>query len=129
MPSTLTEPQPPAAPPAASLGTRWDSEVFVLRANDRAALRERVLALAAQIEGQPVVLAELAAALATKLAAGGARLALVAGSTADLLGRLKRAADRLADPKCKQIRDSNGLYYFDQPLGEQGTVGLLFPGE
>ncbi|MBN9117618.1 MAG: acyltransferase domain-containing protein, partial [Planctomycetes bacterium] len=125
MTQTLTEPPPPAAPPA----TGWDSEVFVLRADDRHALRERVLAVAAHVESPPVALAELAARLTAELRPGGARLAIVAGSHADLLTRLKRAAERLADPKCKQIRDANGLYYFDSPLAAQGTVALLFPGE
>src|SRR5689334_505869 len=120
MTQTLTEPLPTSAPPA----TGWDSEVFVLRADDRAALRDRALAVAGRVESQPVALAELAAGLAAELRPGGARLAVVAGSRADLVARLKRAAERLADPKCKQIRDANGLYYFDSPLATQGTVAL-----
>jgi malonyl CoA-acyl carrier protein transacylase len=103
--------------------------VFVLRADDRAALRDRALALAARTESQPGALPELAASLAADLRPGGARLAVVAGSHADLVARLRRAADRLADPKCTQIRDSNGAYYFDAPLAAAGTVALLFPGE
>ena len=42
---------------------------------------------------------------------------------------MKRAAERLADPKCKQVRDASGIYFFENPLAEQGTVALLFPGE
>ncbi|MBM3981071.1 MAG: acyltransferase domain-containing protein [Planctomycetes bacterium] len=125
MPATLTEPQPVSAPPASG----WDTEVFVLGAPDRAALRARAVELLAQIDAAPVALPELAAVLAARLAPGGARLAVVAGSHADLRARLARAADRLADPKFKQVRDSNGLYYFDEPLGARGTVALLFPGE
>jgi malonyl CoA-acyl carrier protein transacylase len=125
MPSTLTDPQPAPAPPASG----WDTEVFVLGAPDRAALRARVVELVEQIDAAPVELPELAASLAAELAPGGARLAVVAGAHADLRARLARAADRLADPKFKQLRDSNGLYYFDEPLGAQGTVALLFPGE
>ena len=104
--------------------------MFVLRADDRANLRDRVLALAARVEQQPAVtLADVAASLATEMKPGGSRLAVVAGSHVDLLTRLNRAADRLADPKCKQVRDANGIYYFDAPLAEQGTVAVLFPGE
>ena len=126
MPSTLTEPPPHSSAPA----TGWDTEVFVLRGDDRAALSASALALAASVGEQPgVALADLAAALAAELRPGGARLAVVAGSSADLVARLTRAADRLADPKCKQVRDANGIYYFDAPLGEQGTIALLFPGE
>ncbi len=125
MPATLSEPRSHAAPPV----TGWDTEVFVLRADDRATLRERVLALAAHVEAAHVELPEVAASLAAELQPGGARLAVVAGSHADLIARLTRAAERLADPKFKQIRDANGVYYFDAPLGAQGTVALLFPGE
>src|SRR4051812_32342605 len=116
MSQTLTEPQPPTVPPAIG----WDTELFVLRADDRAALRDRALALAAQIEAHSVALPELAAARAAELRPGGARLAVAAGPPADLVARLKRAAERLADPKCKQVRDASGLYYFDQPLGARG---------
>lgn len=126
MPSTLTELPPPAATPA----TGWDTEVFVLRADDRATLAASALALATAVGEQPgVALADLAAMLAAELRPGGSRLAVVAGSSADLVTRLTRVADRLADPKCKQVRDANGIYYFDAPLAEQGTVALLFPGE
>ena len=33
------------------------------------------------------------------------------------------------DPKCQQIRDAAGVYFFDQPLSAQGSLALLFPGE
>jgi malonyl CoA-acyl carrier protein transacylase len=126
MAATLTDIQPRTAPAAAG----WDSEVFILRADDRPRLRDRVLALAGYVERHPgVALADLAGTLAAGLQPGGARLAVVAATTADLLTRLRRAADRLADPKVRQVRDAGGVYYFDQPLGAQGTVALLFPGE
>lgn len=115
------------SPPSAAPATAWDTEVFVLRADSRDELHAKVLALADRVAGRP--LAKLAAELASELRPGGARLAVVAGSHADLLTRLKRAAERLADPKCKQIRDANGLYFFAEPLAEQGAVALLFPGE
>src|SRR5207237_5222096 len=40
-----------------------------------------------------------------------------------------RAADRLADPGCKHVRDAAGVYYFSAPLFQQGSLALLFPGE
>ncbi|MBA4191554.1 MAG: beta-ketoacyl synthase [Planctomycetaceae bacterium] len=108
----------------------WDSEAFVLRGADRAELRERVLALAGSVERQAgVSLSDIAARLAVELQPGGVRLAVVSGSAADLVTKLRRAADRLADPKCKQIRDGNGIYFFEQPLAMQGTLALLYPGE
>ncbi len=123
---TVSTPAPHVTPPVSG----WDSELFVLRGDDRGHLRQRLLALAASVERQPAVtLAELASTLAAELAPGGARLAVVATSHTDLLTKLRRAADRLADPKCKQIRDAAGIYYAGQPLYTQGTLALLFPGE
>lgn len=108
----------------------WDSEVFLLQAENRAALRERAKALAERVERQPSIpLLEPACELARAVVPGGARLAVVAASAEDLRKKLRRAAERLHDAKARQIRDANGIYYFDQPLGQHGTVALLFPGE
>ena len=125
---TTHQPSPHAAAPPAPVAA-WDSEVVVLRGESRADLRDRVLSLATAVEQQPSALAEIAASLVAELQPGGSRLAIVASSTEDLAKKLRRAGDRLADPKCKQIRDTNGLYYFSQPLFPQGSLALLFPGE
>jgi malonyl CoA-acyl carrier protein transacylase len=126
MTATLAAPQARPAPTHHG----WDSEVFVLRGDDRAVLRERAASLAASVERQPAArLAELAASLAADLAPGGARLGVVATSTADLVTKLRRAADRLADPKCRHIRDTAGVYFAAEPLYHQGALALLFPGE
>jgi len=126
MSATTTAPAPRPAAPA----TGWDTELFVLRGDDRSGLRDRALALAGFVELQPdVTPADLASTLAADLAPGGVRLAVVAATPTDLAAKLRRAADRVADPACKQVRDSNGVYFFGQPLAEQGTVALLFPGE
>ncbi|MCE9563601.1 MAG: polyketide synthase dehydratase domain-containing protein [Planctomycetes bacterium] len=123
---TVTAP----APQDAALTTGWDSEAFVLQGADRAELRERVLTLANTVERQAgISLQEIAVRLAVELRPGGSRLAVVASSSPDLVTKLRRAADRLADPKCKQIRDTNGLYFFEQPLALQGSLALIFPGE
>lgn len=127
MVAPFTAPAPRSTAPV--LGG-WDTEVFLLRGGDRARLRDRVLALAAFVERHPhFTPADLAATLALEEAADGARLAIVSNSSADLLAKLRRAIDRLADPKCRQIRDGNGIYFFSQPLAEQGTVAFLYPGE
>src|SRR5262245_38194886 len=111
-------------------GTGWDSEVFVLSGDDRAHLRARVLALAAFLERQPdAPLTDIASTLVADLRPGGARLAVVTASHSELLARLRRAADRLTDTKCRQIRDTAGVYFFDQPLFPEGKLALLFPGE
>ena len=114
-----------SAPPASV----WDTEAFILRAADRASLRARAIALAAFLEHHPdVSLSDLAFTLASEPDAP-ARVCFVSGSTAELLKKLNRAAERLADPACKQIRDGNGVYFFSEPLAEQGTVAFLYPGE
>ena len=42
---------------------------------------------------------------------------------------LERAAARLADPACRRINDSQGIYYTADPLYPQGRIAFLFPGE
>src|SRR5262249_10562663 len=108
----------------------WETEVFVFRGENRPALQQQIQALAAFLERSPgAALKDLAFTLNTALAPGGSRLAVVAGNTADLRSRLARAAERLADPACRQVKDSVGIYYFDEPLSPQGRLAFLFPGE
>jgi malonyl CoA-acyl carrier protein transacylase len=109
---------------------RWETEVFVLRGDDRTALRQRLQTLADFLAQHPAIaLKDLAFTLNTALTPGGSRLAVVAESVETLRARLGRAAERLADPHCKQIKDTRGIYYFDEPLHPQGKLALLFPGE
>ncbi|MBV9122799.1 MAG: acyltransferase domain-containing protein, partial [Planctomycetes bacterium] len=129
----ILEPQrtrPEAAPASGPVHLSWDSELFVLRGDDREDLRRRVKALGDFLEHHPeVVLKDLAATLNTELPAQGSRLALVAGTVAELRTRLTRAGERLADPRCRQIRDAVGIYFFEQPLHPEGRLAFLFPGE
>ena len=125
---TSVRPAPKTAAPAPADG--WDTDLFVLRGDDRGHLRDRVLALLAFLDRHPETRpADLAATLAADLPAGGTRLAVIASSLADLVKKLTRAADRLADPNCKQLRDAAGVYFTDAPLFAQGSLALLFPGE
>lgn len=128
MNATLTRshmrPAAPAAPGA------WETEAFVLRGPDRARLAERALALARFLEANPCTNpTDLAATLAAESGTVAVTLGLVASTIDDLRTKLTRAAGRLADPTCKQIRDSAGIYYFDRPLYAEGTLALLYPGE
>ena len=126
MPATATAPLSYRPQPAPA----WDSEVFVLRGDGRPHLRERVLGLTAFLDRLPdVAPPDLAATLAADLQPGGAQLAVVAGTAADLAAKLRRAADRLADPRCVHIRDTAGIYFTDRPLHAPGSLALLFPGE
>lgn len=119
-----------ASQPESCPDLSWDTEVFVLQAETREHLAQQALDLCAFLERAPqVVLKDLAATLATELHPTSSRLAVVAGSLADLQTRLRRAAERLGDPRCRFIKDSAGIYYFSEPLYRQGNLVLLFPGE
>ena len=121
-----------AAPdmPAAAATPPWDTELFVVRAPDRARLLDRVRRLASFLETAPAIEPkDLAFSLNTESGAGGSCLAIVAGSPDQLRARLAVASDRLADPKRVQIKDGAGIYYADRPLSSEGSLALLFPGE
>ncbi len=116
-----------AHPPAAA---SWETELFLLRGDEREDLCRRIRALLGYLEKNPdVVLKDLAFTLLDELKPGGERLAVVAGSAADLRKRLERALSRLEDAACRQIRDTVGIYYFSEPLGGAGRLAVLFPGE
>src|SRR5512133_1904420 len=98
-----------ASPPRgeARAQTGWDSRVLLLRGEDRAHLIQRIADFESHLEREPnAPLAELAASAATEIKPGGARLGLVTTSVDDLRTKLRRATARLADPKCRQIRDA-----------------------
>jgi len=121
-----------AAPRRADAAARpgWDTEVVLLTAADRAALAAAALSVASAAESDPAFsLPALAAELATGFVPVGSVLAVVAASPADLAVKLRRAAGRVADPSCEQVRDANGVYFSARPLGLEGSVALLFPGE
>ncbi len=108
----------------------WDTEVFILNAEDRSDLARRAHSLADRLEQNPDThLTDIAAGLARDLLAHGPRVAIVSGGVPDLIKKLRRAADRIASANCKHIRDSAGVYFFDEPLFLQGSLALLFPGE
>ena len=117
--------RPPVSPPSA-----WDTEVFLFQARDREELSACLLAEHDFLTDHPdAPLADLAAQLAVDLQPGGVRVGVVSGSVEDLRTKLRRAADRLHDPECRQIRDAGGIYFTETPLANVGTLALLFPGE
>lgn len=119
-----------AVPGTEEQALAWDSEVLVVCGEDVAQLRRRAESLAAWVRARPgISLKDLAFTLNTDLPAGGCRLAVVAETAEALHARLARAAERLADPKCRQINDAQGIYYATEPLYLQGKLAVLFPGE
>ena len=122
----------PSDAPAAT----WPTELFVLEGADRAELQRRAARLAEFCRQQPATrLSDLAYSLhitnnsSAAKNTGPERLAIVAASLDELVVRLTRAADRLAQTDSVQIQDSAGIYFASQPLGRSGRVAWLFPGE
>ena len=108
----------------------WDSEVILLGAENRPQLAVAARQLLARVEARvPQDLSELALELESQLVDTGLRIGIVAADAADLSVKLKRAIDRLEDPKCGQIRDVSGIYFADRPLGAESKIAFLFPGE
>jgi len=120
-------PERPGAPPPSRV---WDSGVVVLGGETRNLLRDRITATIVALEHESTSdFIEFAGQINTEFTPAGARLGIVATSISDLLAKLRRTSERLADHSCRQIRDAAGIYYFDRPLYSPGSLALLYPGE
>jgi len=108
----------------------WGSEAIIVSAASRRELQQRGAQVAAVLERHPEVsLKDLAFTLNTQIGQAPWRLAIVASSAQDLGEKLGRALERIAASDCHQIKDVRGVYFFADPIGRQGTLALLFPGE
>lgn len=108
----------------------WEQELFVLEGRTRSDLLARLQQIrqyATAVEG--IRLRDLAYTLNTSLEGLRERVSIVASSLEDLATRIDRVAQRLADPECHQIRERQGLFYFDSEELRTGKLGLMFPGE
>lgn len=124
------------SPELSHLPSPWESEVCILSGATRADLLEQVARLDRFLEtavhaGEPVSLTDLAYTLNSSLSReeSDCRLALIATSLEDLRRKLARAAQRLADPTSRRIKDVSGIYFAAEPLGRQGKLAFLFPGD
>ncbi|HZZ72899.1 MAG TPA: beta-ketoacyl synthase N-terminal-like domain-containing protein [Pirellulales bacterium] len=112
----------------ADLDRRWPCELVVVSAENREQLLARVEHLARWLPPDASFdLLDLAASCAAE--GGASRLAIVAKSPADLLTKLAHAAKLLAEPERNRIQDRAGLFWYEQPLAQQGRVAVVFPGE
>ncbi|MFB3827316.1 MAG: beta-ketoacyl synthase N-terminal-like domain-containing protein [Bryobacteraceae bacterium] len=119
------------ARPAAWQQHNWDSELFVLSAADTAGLRgeaERVRRTAA-LRNLDFSLKDLAWTVNCTRERRAVNLALVATSREDLVAKLDRALERLAEAGTQRIRDNQGIYYARRPLAAEGKLAFVFPGE
>lgn len=112
----------------------WDTEVFILSAWSRTELIERIRELQQFLRTAPTVdLKDLAYTLNVERSTFNVErstcLAVIATNIEDLQRKLGRALERLSDPQCRQIKEVQGLYYFEQPLAASGQLAFLFPGE
>jgi malonyl CoA-acyl carrier protein transacylase len=108
----------------------WPAELVILRADSREDLIATIEQYAAWMASDEAPdFTALAQSLARDLLPGGERIAFVATDAEQLGKLLERAAKKLRDPKCQRIKDVAGIYWFSEPLGLQGKVGWLFPGE
>ena len=111
--------------------TPCDSEVCILEAASRKALVDEASELAAALDAREISLPNLAFTLAQSV--GGIerpeRLAIVASSCHDLREKLGEAIEKLRADGCRRIKTMSGIYYEAEPLGSEGKVVLVFPGE
>lgn len=108
----------------------WETELVLIEGGTRQELREQVASalefLSRQSEAE---LVDIAYTLNRRLEGKPCRLALVAESPEDLAKKLKNAGQKLSDPNRLQIKDRGGVYFFENPLGREGKLAFLFPGE
>jgi len=111
----------------------WGSEVFVLQGDSQTALATEARRLAWRVEAAdpPFRLTDLAYTLncTSPRRENALRLAIVAESSTDLVTKLRRAADKLEQPDCRRIKDISGIYHEMLPLGREGKLVFVFPGE
>jgi acyl transferase domain-containing protein/phosphopantetheinyl transferase len=124
----VLEEHSPEKPDARSHQLHWESEVCIIEAESRNQLIERSGRLREYLAGETEApLKDIAYSLNCPLEGQPSRLALIATSKDDLRQKLTLAMERLVDPKCRQIKDTSGIYFFDRPL--EGKLAFLFPGE
>jgi acyl transferase domain-containing protein/phosphopantetheinyl transferase len=106
----------------------WPAELIVLSAENRDALNRKAAKLRQWVAaGEQLRLMDIAATCARE--EGACRMAIVACDVEDLRRKLDHAAKLLADPTRDKIQDRRGVYWYAQPLGHQGRLAFVFPGE
>lgn len=114
----------------------WDHEAFLIAADDRLKLADRVRDLRERIQEWPkgdLSPKDLAFTINTERPPheGRVRLGLVAASIEELIDRLQAVEPILRDDSRRRVQDGRGIYFWDEPAGRdgEGTLAFLFPGE
>lgn len=113
---------------------QWPVELMLWPAQPRAALLAELQTLQqALTNGAQPRLVDLAFSLwrraKAQAAQPGVRLALVAGDLADLQRKLAASIERLAGDQPAEMWDVAGVYLTESPLGMEGKVAFLYPGQ
>jgi len=120
-----------SGPSQTTLLRDWPCELATLRGPTREAVLEHAKSLRAKLAQQPEATLR---DIAFTLSFGGHAeapccLAIVAESPQDLAAKLDTAITALMDTGRTAIQDRSGIYYFDRPLGREGKIAFLLPGE
>lgn len=118
--------------PAGDHRPPWESELCVLESDSQAGLAAEADRLASSLDrAGHARLTDLAFTLSRALgrAERPLRLAIVASSVDDLREKLGQATEKLRSPNCSRIKAVSGIYYSAEPLGRDGKVVFVFPGE
>lgn len=130
--AVLEEYAPAEGPAASALPVRdWPAELFVWRKESAESLTTSLDELLAAFEqGACPAFRDLAAAVSRDGAGatGDCVLAIVADSIDDLKDKLQAAATHL-QRGTDDLQDPKGVYFTAGPVGKNGRVAFLFPGQ
>ena len=108
----------------------WETELCVFQGKSRQNLLERCRQvqnyLSSIADGS---LLDVSYTLNRDLNGSPYCLVIVAESLQDLSKKLEHAVKRLEDPQRTRIQVRSGIYFFEEPLGRQGKLAFVFPGE
>ncbi|MCF6158425.1 MAG: acyltransferase domain-containing protein [wastewater metagenome] len=115
---------------APSLIHTWDTEVFIIQGDTRDDLIKNGEQLLRLLSREPTLkMKDLAYTLNCTSSESHYKSAIIANSVKDLEKKLTYLMKRLADPQCTKIKDQSGIFFFEKPLAQEGTLAFLFPGE
>ncbi len=108
----------------------WDTELFILHGNSKQELVKQCEKVNEYISNSHKhSLVDLAYTINSEIHDKHYRLSIIASTQKDLIKKLNYAIKRLKESKCTKIKERSGVYFFDEPINQQGKLAFLFPGE